>query len=41
MKKGFNDLGGTFGGQAPDREPSPKIPYHEMRVALQKYNPRK
>lgn len=32
MKKGQNDIGGTFGGTAPDREPSPSLPLHEMRT---------
>ena len=41
MKKGGNDIGGTFGGTAPDREPSPGMPFHEMRTIKQKYDPRK
>ena len=40
IKKGSNDLGGTFGGKAPDREPSPNMPFKEIRAINQKYHPR-
>ena len=41
MKKGSYDIGGTFGGIAPDREPSPSMPFHEMRTIKQKFNAQK
>lgn len=40
IKKGGNETGGTFGGVAPEREPSPTMPLHELRTIKQKFNPR-